>query len=112
MNTLSAAFCTCGQVHIPPREFCITCLKPTKLIDIDNNGKLITFTELYSVPEGFTAPIILGIVEMDDEKLKKITDTCRPRIVCQGRVDKNKLEIGQKVKIEKKEDIYYFEAGI
>jgi hypothetical protein len=61
-----------------------------------NSGTLETFTTLYTTPEGIPSPLTLGFVRTDDHKM----------ILARGRQDK--LEIGQRVELEKEGNLYYF----
>lgn len=61
-----------------------------------NSGTLETFTTLYTTPEGMPSPLTLGFVRTDDHKM----------ILARGRQEK--LEIGQRVELEKEGDLYYF----
>ena len=61
-----------------------------------NSGILETFTTLYTTPEGVPSPLTLGFVRTDDHKM----------ILARGRQEK--LEIGQRVELEKESNLYYF----
>jgi uncharacterized OB-fold protein len=111
MGKLIGSLCKCGQVLIPKQNFCITCSKPIEDIDfeISDNGNLISFTTLKTVPEGFTSPLILGIVELIDEKFKDYQ--FKPKLICQGRPNEwseNELLIGMSVIVEMDNYIFTF----
>lgn len=108
MSSLLATMCECNQIFIPPRNNCIKCLKPTRITEIDNCGKLLTYTVLNTVPEGFNAPLILGIVELENRNIANNSNHPNPKLICQGRIEKSRLEIGLRIKIIKENELYYF----
>lgn len=61
----------CGQIHYPFRMVCKKC-KKNDLFEFDEvvlptKGKLLTFTELYSLPADFAVSKMgLGIVELEN----------------------------------------------
>jgi len=61
----------CGEVHYPFRMVCKKC-KKNDIFEFDQvilptKGKLVTFTELYSLPADFAvAKMGLGIVELEN----------------------------------------------
>lgn len=67
---LMTAKCTkCGTELLPPKPMCTNCLS-TKLkwIEVDGDGKLVSYTIIYIAPEQFQelAPYIVGIVEFEN----------------------------------------------
>ena len=65
MGEITATRCNCGQITIPPKDRCIFCNGKTSEIKIDNSGKILTYTILHATPEGFDAPLLLGLIEFD-----------------------------------------------
>ena len=65
---LMAAKCNeCGTVLLPPKPMCTNCLSTNlKWIEVDGDGKLLSYTIIYIAPEQFQelAPYIVGIVEL------------------------------------------------
>ncbi len=65
---LMAAKCTeCGTELLPPKPMCTKCLSTNlKWIEVDGEGKLLSYTIIYIAPEQFQdmAPYIVGIVEL------------------------------------------------
>jgi uncharacterized OB-fold protein len=58
----------CGSVYIPPRQFCPKCFSSNlSWIQINNRGKLLSYTVIYVAPESFQqmAPYAYGIVELE-----------------------------------------------
>jgi uncharacterized OB-fold protein len=106
MGTLGATGCRCGKVYIPPKERCLECISKTKPIDIDDSGELLTFTVLQATPEGFTAPLILGLIRLDGSNEE--TDSRSTKLLCEGKVPEPDLSIGLKVKVRLKNGKYYF----
>jgi uncharacterized OB-fold protein len=96
----------CGTVYFPPRLICASCksreLEQTKLSE---TGKILSFTVIRVPPQQFVdqAPYSVGIVELDDGV--KLTGQI---VDC----DFEKLEIGQKVKIEFRKLFSEGESGI
>ena len=57
----------CGALHYPPRIVCNKCgSRELSRISLNEEGKVITYTLIYTVPEGFRdqAPIPLAIIEL------------------------------------------------
>ena len=110
MPLLEASICDCGQIYLPSRVRCIKCLNHTNKMQITNKGKILTYTILDIVPTGFSAPLILGLVEMNIEFNKKDTTLAniKPKLVCQGKLDDSKLKIGLEVQVKKENNLYYF----
>ena len=105
-DNLIAAKCICGEIMIPKRKRCIACLKATTHVELKNIGTIITFTILNVPPDGFTAPLILGLIELEPPTSEK--DLKKPRILCEGKVPENNLKIGLKVKISHTNGKYLF----
>lgn len=78
-------------VHLEPRE-----ISPDPAMV--ETGTLETFTTLYATPEGIPSPLILGFVRTEEGNL----------ILARAREDG--LRIGQKVQVEKEDDLFYFRA--
>ncbi len=111
MGTLNASMCVCGQIFIPPKQRCIICTGKTEPREINDTGNIMTYTVLQVAHDGFDAPLILGIVELDvsadkNDEIGKIA--ANPKIICQGQVPEKDLRIGMKVKVKKIDDIYIF----
>ena len=106
MGEITAAKCDCGQIMVPPKDRCIFCNGKTSEIKIDNSGKILTYTILHAVPEGFDAPLLLGLIE-----LHGVRDTLNftpPKILCAGQVPEPELEMNLIVKVMEKNNKYYF----
>lgn len=106
MGSITAAKCECGQITIPPKKRCIFCNGKTSEIKIDNTGKILTYTLLHATPEGFDAPLLLGLIELDG-----VRDTLNlppPKILCAGQIPEAELEMDLKVKVMEKNNKYYF----
>ena len=114
METLEASYCNCGQLIIPPKERCIYCSEFTEPVLITNNGKLLTYTVLNITPEGIDKPLIIGLVELEVDLLSLINKKnlkSKPKLLClklSNNVDNDNLDIGMDVKIEIRDNIYYF----
>jgi len=94
---MQTSTCKCGKIVALRREICPNCGKKMSLIEIGDYAELLTFTTLYTVPEGFEPPIHLTLVKLENEA----NFLC----VCKN---ENDLEIGKKGKIIFENDKYYF----
>jgi uncharacterized OB-fold protein len=97
---MQASTCTCGKIVTLNRELCPYCGKSMTSIELRNDAVVLTYTTLYTVPEGFKAPIYLVMVEL--EQGAKLLCKCK---------NKNDLEIGKKGKIVVEHKKYYFEGN-
>lgn len=70
----------CGRLAYPPEPECLTCgARPTPSRS-GADGTLVTWTTVHQAPEGFTAPYVLGWVELSDTPLPvlgRFTDEMR-----------------------------------
>ena len=89
--------CKCGKKVPFKREICPYCGKPMTFVEIGNNAEILTYTTLFTVPEGFDAPIYLALV--------KLENGANLLCVCKNEKD---LEIGKRGKIVLENDKYYF----
>ena len=64
--TLRVSVCDgCGEVLAPPRPRCPECRTDMVVKEISGEGVIVTHTEVHVVPEGFEAPIRVGLVRLD-----------------------------------------------
>ncbi len=63
---LKASKCHCGTVSVPPGNRCPQCGKIMDQTEFMNRGKVLTFTTLQVAAEGFTPPIRVALVELED----------------------------------------------
>ena len=96
----------CGKVYFPPRIICAECKSQEfETINLQREGKLLTYTIIRVAPSQFVdqTPYAMGIVELNGgvKILSQIADC-----------DLDKLEIGQKVRIEFRKIYQEGEAGI
>ena len=94
---MQASTCTCGKTYALNRELCPSCGKSMTSIELGNEAVILTYTTVYTVPEGFNAPIFLVLVEL--EQGAKLLCECK---------NENDLEIGRKGKIVVEHEKYYF----
>jgi uncharacterized OB-fold protein len=94
---MQGSTCTCGKIVALNREQCPNCGKSMIAIDLGNDAVVLTHTTLYTVPEGFNAPIFLVLVKL--EQGAKLLCECK---------NENDLEIGRKGKIVVENEKYYF----
>ena len=58
----------CDKVIVPPRNLCPYCRHKsttTNIVELNNEGKVLSFTELHMPPEGFTPPMKMALVELE-----------------------------------------------
>ncbi len=96
----------CGQVYFPPRLICSSCKsREFEMVNLQREGELLTYTIIRVPPSQFTdqSPYAIGIVELDRgvKILSQIVDC-----------DLDKLEIGQRMRIEFRKIYSEGEAGI
>jgi uncharacterized OB-fold protein len=56
---------SCEEVLAPPRLKCPECRKEMRMEEVSGVGVIITHTTVHVVPEGFSAPIVVGLVRLD-----------------------------------------------
>ncbi|KPL03826.1 MAG: transcriptional regulator [candidate division Zixibacteria bacterium SM23_73_2] len=104
---LEASKCKgCGKVFFPPRLVCSSCKsREFEMVKLEREGKLITYTIIRVPPSQFTdqSPYAMGVVELNGgvKILSQIADC-----------NLDKLEIGQKLRIEFRKIYNEGEAGI
>lgn len=96
----------CGKIYFPPRLICSSCKsREFEMVNLQRGGKLLTYTIIRVPPSQFTdqSPYAVGVVELDDEVkiLSQIADC-----------DLDRLEIGQRMRIEFRKIYSEGEAGI
>jgi uncharacterized OB-fold protein len=63
---LKVSMCgSCGEVLAPPRPKCPECRGEMRVVETSGAGVVATHTTVHVVPEGFTAPIRVGLVRLD-----------------------------------------------
>ena len=98
--TIEGSLCKeCGRVIVPPRETCPYCgmkAGPMEIQELHNRGIVLSYTTLMMPPEGFRAPLMMALVELDYgalilclardiDSLVKIGDTVEVTIDSNGR---------------------------
>jgi uncharacterized OB-fold protein len=57
----------CGAYTVPPQKVCATChSEDMEVVELSRNGEVRSFTVIYTPAEGFTAPYIVGLVELEE----------------------------------------------
>ncbi len=59
----------CGEKHFPPRAVCPRCqAKDVEAFRLGGRGELYSYSEVYSVPRGYTAsvPYAVGLIRLDE----------------------------------------------
>jgi uncharacterized OB-fold protein len=86
----------CNQMYLPPRAECPRCMKEEMdWIDLNNKGRLLTYTTLHYGPSGFEdkTPYTLGVVDFEQGG--------RLLGMVEG-LDEKSISIGMKVKVTPK----------
>lgn len=94
---MKASKCACGKIIALGREVCPKCGKLMTPIELGDDVRLLTFTKLHTVPEGFDAPIFLCLVELEQGV----------NLLC-GCKNEGDLVIGREGKIVFEQEKYYF----
>ena len=98
---MQGSTCTCGKIVSLNRKLCPYCGKLMTPTELGNNAIILTYTNLYTVPEGFKSPIFLVLVELQQGA----------KLLCECK-NENDLEIGKKGKIVFENEKYYFVGNI
>lgn len=114
MNIYAYKCKKCGYVQYPYRTICKNC-KDNDYgefvpVTMAKNGKLLTFTHLFSLPADFeTTFLTLGIVELEDgNKITGQLNIKNPKI---GMKIKGKVETVRRGLYEKRLGIVFYEMG-
>jgi len=91
---IKASKCSgCDKVIVPPRDLCPYCrhkLNETNIIELRNEGEVLSFTELHKPPEGFDPPLKMALVELEHGAA----------VLCLGEENfASTVEIGSRVKL-------------
>jgi len=98
MDRIPASCCPeCRRIVVPPTAYC-----PDHPVRMDprslaGHGHVVSFTTLYSPPEGFSSPLHIALVELMDGA----------RFFCHGE-ETRWLKVGARVAVEAVGGIYYF----
>lgn len=69
-NLYSTKCENCGGIFFPPRIICPSCRRAGKMKDfrLSGRGTILTFTTVYSPPEGYTlqAPYLLAVIQLEE----------------------------------------------
>ena len=83
----------CDKVIVPPRNLCPYCKHKStssNVVELSNEGKVLSFTELHLPPEGFTPPLKMALVELELSAV----------VLCLGEEDIDfEVEIGNQVEL-------------
>ncbi|MGY5858867.1 MAG: OB-fold domain-containing protein [Candidatus Thorarchaeota archaeon] len=81
----------CDKVIVPPRDLCPYCRHKsteTNIIELGNEGVVLSFTELHKPPEGFDPPLKMALIELEFGTV----------VLCLGEDDfDSEVEIGSRV---------------
>ena len=79
----------CDKVIVPPRDLCPYCRHESdepNILELSNEGIVLSFTELHKPPEGFEPPLKMALVELE----------FGAAVLCLGE-DDSEVEIGSRV---------------
>lgn len=55
----------CGAYTVPPQKVCSGChSEDMEMVELSRKGVVKSFTVIYTAAEGFTAPYIVGLIEL------------------------------------------------
>jgi hypothetical protein len=98
IETIPASRCPrCDALVAPPAAFCPRHPIAMEPAALPGTGEVVTFTTLFSPPEGFRSPLHLAIIRLEGGA----------QLVCHG-TETRGLKIGSRVAVESVDDIYYF----
>jgi uncharacterized OB-fold protein len=95
---IEGAECVCGKKVASKRRICPECKGPLKDAEFGDIGTIVTHTTLYTPSEGFEGPLRLCMVELEGGA----------RLLCGFKGEKDP-DIGDQVKVENNEDLFYCE---
>lgn len=95
---IKASKCShCGRSVVPPRNICPYCgpsAKSIELIDIPNQGVILSYTIHHMPPDEFKAPLLLALVKLHNDAV----------VLCTGNIsDASKIKIDQSVYLDEDE---------
>jgi len=94
---MKSSICKCGKIVALNRKLCPYCGKPMTTIEHENEAEVLTYTTLFTVPEGFNAPIFLVLVKLENGA----------KLLCESK-NENNLRIGKKGRVIFENKKYYF----
>ncbi len=77
---------SCNRAYYPARKICSNCRRSSKLVpeEMPARGKIVSFTRVFSAPEGFEneAPYFLALIELENEVviLSQVVDSPEEKI--------------------------------
>jgi hypothetical protein len=96
--TIAASRCPrCKRLVVPPAARCPDHAAPMEAAAVGNVGEVVSFTTLYSAPEGFRSPLHIALVELPGGA----------RLFCHGEETKG-MKIGSRVSVEAVDSVFYF----
>ncbi len=96
--TLPASMCPrCERLVVPPAPRCPDHGTAMEAASVPNTGEVVSFTTLFSPPEGFRSPLHIALVELEGGA----------RLFCHGEETKG-VKIGSRVSVENVDSVYYF----
>ncbi len=99
MDTIQGSRCSrCLRVVAPPTRFCPDHPVAMEPVELQGYGDVISFTTLYSPPEGFRSPLHIALVELAGGA----------RIFCHG-TETKELRFGRRVAVEAVDQVFYFQ---
>ena len=60
---------SCGRISYPPKPVCPYCgSRETEEAELPGRGRVLSYTVIYTVPDGFRkyAPLVLGLIELEN----------------------------------------------
>ena len=96
--TIAASRCPrCRRLVVPPAARCPDHALQMDAAAVGNVGEVVSFTTLFSPPEGFRSPLHIALVELPGGA----------RLFCHGE-DTRGMKIGSRVSVEAVDSVFYF----
>ncbi len=98
VQSIEASRCPrCERMVVPPAHYCPD--HPVAMVPatVPGVGEIVSFTTLYSPPEGFKAPLHIALIELQGGA----------RLFCHGQETRG-FKIGSSVGVESLDNVFYF----
>ena len=98
VQSIEASRCPrCARMVVPPAHYCPDHPVTMEPATVPGVGEIVSFTTLYSPPEGFRAPLHIALIELDGGA----------RLFCHGQETRG-FKIGSSVGVESLDNVFYF----
>jgi len=73
-------------------------------------GMEVIYTVLHVVPQGFTSPLILGLIQLEGKGDAVIDHHQYPKLICVGRTKEDEPEVDRIVRVKEIDGKYFFSS--